>query len=108
VVVAMPKKKDQTKADGGEDKNQRIAIVNAEKCKPKKVGHIGQCTAVERVCVSERERQRESNYERGSSRIEARTHRHPHLKTRHNAPARLATAATHRAEQLGRVCGGAS
>jgi hypothetical protein len=47
VVVAMPKKKDQTKADGGEDKNQRIAIVNAEKCKPKKVGHIDQCTAVE-------------------------------------------------------------
>mmetsp|Transcript_35451 Transcript_35451/g.92753 ORF Transcript_35451/g.92753 Transcript_35451/m.92753 type:complete len:636 (+) Transcript_35451:99-2006(+) len=31
----MPKKKD-TKADGGEDKNQRIAIVNSEKCKPKK------------------------------------------------------------------------
>eukprot|EP00038_Savillea_parva_P006697 m.165308 g.165308 ORF g.165308 m.165308 type:complete len:636 (-) comp12546_c0_seq1:188-2095(-) len=31
----MPKKK-ETKADGGEDKNQRIAIVNSEKCKPKK------------------------------------------------------------------------
>lgn len=32
----MPKK-GGTKADGGEDKNQRIAIVDAERCKPKKV-----------------------------------------------------------------------
>ena len=55
----MPKKKDATRADGGEDKPQRIAIVNAEKCKPKKVciTLITALTGVERAVESVRGRQ---------------------------------------------------
>lgn len=54
----MPKKKDAIKADGGEDKNQRIAIVNAEKCKPKKVcvsGLVEEVRVVEASLCSNRQ-----------------------------------------------------